>query len=305
MYTGETPVLFLIFNRPDNTYKVFKEIQKAKPRKLYVAADGPRENKPGEKELCQETRQIIQQVDWDCEVHTLFRDKNLGCGKAVSSAITWFFEQVEEGIVLEDDCVPHQSFFFFCQEMLKKYRHDTRVMHICGSNFQFGKVRGDGTYYFSKAVNVWGWASWRRAWQLYDFDIKSYQALIDQNILHNVFGDKNIQNNYKRTFTYIHRGTWDNWDQQWVYAVYANNGLSIVPNRNLISNIGYGNSASAEYYEDDRFINMPREEITELIPPTFMVPDREADEYYHNKVFTHPPLPKRIRRKLRKILHTL
>ena len=302
MYRGATPVLFLIFNRPDKTQRVFDEIRKAKPQQLFIAADGPRPHMPGEAEKCQITRKIIDQIDWDCQVETLFRDQNLGCGEAVSSAIDWFFDQAEEGIILEDDCLPHPSFFYFCQEMLNRYRDDTRVMHVGGSNFQFGQVRGDGSYYFSRVVNVWGWATWRRAWALYDFNIKSYPELLEKNILNDIFCSKKFAKSFRRTFGNVYHGIWDNWDQQWIYTLYSNNGLSVIPNKNLISNIGFGADASADYHENDRYINMPTEEIAEIVPPTFMVPNREADEYYHNKVFTHPPLPRRIKRKIKRLI---
>ena len=301
MYNRNTPVLFLIFNRPDKTQQVFEEIRKAKPRQLFVAADGPRESVAGETGKCQDTRKIIEQVDWDCEVNTLYRDQNLGCGKAVSSAIDWFFEQVEEGIILEDDCLPDQSFFYFCQEMLKKYQDDTRVMHVSGSNFQFGRIRGDGSYYFSKVANVWGWATWRRAWKLYDFDIKSYPKLLGDNILNDIFYTNKMIKAHARTFGNVYHRVWDNWDQQWIYVLYTNYGLSIIPNKNLVANIGFGTEASAKYYKNDQYISVPTEEITEIVPPTFMVPDREADEYFYNEVFAPLPLPQRIKRKIKKL----
>ena len=302
MYDRTTPVLFLIFNRPDNTQRVFDEIRKAQPQHLFVAADGPRASVAGEADRCHATRAIIQQVDWECEVTTLYRDRNLGCGKAVSQAISWFFEQVAEGMILEDDCVPHPSFFYFCQEMLRYYRFDTRVMHISGSNFQFGQVRGDGSYYFSRVANVWGWATWRRAWNVYDFNIKSYLKLLEDNILSDIFDTKSMAKWHARTFGNVYHRTWDNWDQQWIYAFYTNHGLSIIPNKNLITNVGFGDDASAEYHGDDQYINMPREEITDIVHPTFIVPNREADEYFYTKVFHRSPFTKRARKKIRKLI---
>ncbi len=304
MYERKVPVLFIVFNRPDKTQQVLDKIREAKPEKLFVAADGPREHKPEDKEMCEKTRKIIQQVDWDCEVKTLFRDKNSGgSGMGVSGALQWFFDQVEEGIILEDDCVPNMSFFYFCQEMLKKYRYDNRVMHISGSNFQFGNTRGDGTYYFSKVVNVWGWATWKRAWKYFDYEMKLYPALIENRVMRNVYASPKIQKEYERTFGYAFDGTWKCWDRRWMQAVYVNNGLSIIPNKNLISNIGFGKDASDEYYEDDKVIMMPTEKITTIKDPSFVVPDREADEYYHKHAFVHPPLFKRVKRKLHKMLH--
>ena len=159
-----TPVLFLIFNRPELTEKVFQKIQDAQPKYLFVAADGPRDNKYGEKDLCEKTRAVVlENITWECEVKTLFRTENLGCRTAVSSAINWFFENVEEGIILEDDTVPDNSFFSYCQALLEKYRNHEQIMMITGDNFQDGIKRGNGSYYFSRYVHIWGWASWRRA----------------------------------------------------------------------------------------------------------------------------------------------
>lgn len=165
------PVLFLIFNRPDTTRKVFAEIRRAKPARLYIAADGPRKERTTDIALCEQTRDIINEIDWPCQSYTLYRKENLGCKLAVSSAINWFFEREESGIILEDDCLPHPTFFKFCEIMLERYKDDTRVMHIGGSNFQEGMIRGDGDYYYSKWTPVWGWASWRRAWKNYDVNM--------------------------------------------------------------------------------------------------------------------------------------
>jgi len=153
----KAPVLLLIFNRPDTTQLVFNKIRKARPAELYIAADGPRKNQPDDPENCRKAREILRQVDWDCKISTLFREENLGCKIGVSSAIDWFFSEVEEGIILEDDCVPDQSFFQFCQELLARYRDDKRVMMISGDNFQFGRRRTDYSYYFSQYVHIWGW----------------------------------------------------------------------------------------------------------------------------------------------------
>lgn len=166
-----TPILLLIFNRPNKTSQVFEQIRKAKPPKLYVSGDGPRKGYEGEEEKIKSAREIVSRVDWSCEVKTLFRDKNLGCKEGVSSAITWFFEQEEQGIILEDDCVPHLDFFTFCESLLVRYAGDDRVSVITGNNFQNGKIRGSASYYFSKYIHVWGWATWRRAWKHYQGDI--------------------------------------------------------------------------------------------------------------------------------------
>ena len=167
----KTAVLFLLFNRPDTTTHVFEKIRQIKPQRLYVASDGPRESYDGEIEKVIKAREIASKVDWPCELKTLFRDKNLGCKKGVSSAITWFFEHEEQGIILEDDCIPNLDFFNFCENLLIRYSRDKRIFTITGSNFQNGKWRGDASYYFSKKFHCWGWATWKRAWKLYQGDI--------------------------------------------------------------------------------------------------------------------------------------
>src|SRR5262249_47548369 len=164
----KVPVLFLVFNRPETTARVMEAIRAAGPERLYVAADGPRDSKTGEAEHCAEVRQLAMNVDWPCDVRTLFRDRNLGCRRAVSSAITWFFEQEPEGIILEDDCLPSFDFFPYCAELLERYRDDERVMAICGSAYADVSSDYPHSYYFSYYADMWGWATWRRAWLHYD-----------------------------------------------------------------------------------------------------------------------------------------
>lgn len=180
----KTPIAFIIFNRPDTTARVFAEIAKAKPPKLLVVADGARSNRQGEAEKVAATRAIIEQVNWPCEVITNFSDKNLGCKNRVSTGIDWVFEQVPEAIILEDDCLPDPSFFRFCEEMLEKYRDDQRIGMISGDNLQFGRRRNNDSYYFSRYVHIWGWASWRDKWQSsYDVRMKKWPEVRDGNWL--------------------------------------------------------------------------------------------------------------------------
>jgi len=170
-----TPVLFLVFNRLDTTKKVFQVIKKAKPPRLYIAADGPRETKEGEAERVKAVRDyVMSNMDWECEVKTLFREKNLGCGKAVSEAITWFFENEEMGIILEDDCLPTQSFFWFCEELLIRYKHEEKIMQINGSSF-LPNIDIKESYFFSKYNHIWGWASWRRAWKHFHMQYPNWE----------------------------------------------------------------------------------------------------------------------------------
>lgn len=275
--TLTTPVLFLIFNRPDTTQKVFNAIRQAKPKQLFVAADGPREGKEVEKEKCKQVKRIVEQVDWDCEVETLFRDKNLGCKIAVSFAIDWFFKNVEEGIILEDDCLPSQSFFWFCQELLEYYQNDTRVMHISGDNFQFGRIRGEGSYYFSKYSHVWGWATWRRAWKHYDVNMKNFVKFKREGQINNIFNIEQQRSYWSKIFQLTYEGKIDSWGYIWTYTCFINNGLSVLPNVNLVSNIGFNRDSLHTKDENSIFSKMKTKEIMEIKHPKFVLTDREAD----------------------------
>lgn len=282
-----TPVLFIIFNRPEPTQQVFSAIRQAQPTRLYVAADGPRPNR-NEVDICEQTRSIIQQVDWDCEVKTLFRSENVGCGLGPKTAIDWLFEQEEEGIILEDDCLPSVSFFRYCTELLEKYRHDTRVMHIGGSNFQYGYVPDpDYSYYFSYFSHEWGWATWRRAWQLYDYQISTYPEIKRKGYLDRYFSTF-LEKKYRlsKTDKTLRGNNVNWWDYQWDYAKFVNNGLSIIPNKNLITNIGFGDDAThTKSSRDVRGSNLAKELSFPLKHPPFMLRNDRADRRYFKKFF--------------------
>ncbi len=273
-YNKNTPVLFLLFNRPDTTQLVFEAIRKAKPNKLYIAADGPRTFE--ENGMCNETRNIATaNIDWDCSVFTLFREKNLGCRYAVSSAITWFFENESEGIILEDDCLPSDSFFGFCSSLLEKYRNDDRIGHIGGVNFQFDNIRGDGSYYFSKLPHIWGWASWRRVWKDYDVTMKSFPEFKANKHLDNI--EPHIYKNYWiDIFETTYNGELNTWDTQYTYQHLINNRLAVLPNINLISNIGFGINATHTIHYGI-LANIPNKNIEEIKHPKFLLPDLSAD----------------------------
>lgn len=238
------PVLFLIFNRPEATRQTFAEIRKYQPRQLFVAADGPRRSTQNEPQLCEQTRRLItDNVDWDCKVSTLFRDENLGCEQAVSSGITWFFQNVEEGLILEDDCLPDPSFFVFCEAMLNKYRDDKRIGTISGDNFQRGNQRGSSSYFFSKYFHCWGWATWRDRWQLYQNSLYENSSEI-ANVIQNyptVFGE---QKYWESVFIRTHERKIDTWDYRFQYALWKTKVLSILPQVNLVENIGFTEEAT-------------------------------------------------------------
>lgn len=256
----QTPVLLLIFNRPSVTQVVLESLRGVRPTTLYIAADGPRRGNDDDVRLCAEARRAVTAVDWECGIQTFFRDENAGCAVNVSEAITWFFEHVEEGIVLEDDCVPGRSFYRFCTELLARYREDPRIMHIAGANFQYGRRRGRTSYYFSKYPNVWGWASWRRAWKHYDFSLRPSWKLDDT------------------------------WDTQWQLSIEKAAGLSVVPGVNLVKNIGVGPGATHTSAQI-RAASLDAEEMHfPMVHPREIVVDRSADiftYYAHHRLVKH------------------
>ena len=295
----KVPVLFLIFNRPETTQQVFDEIRKAQPAQLFVAADGPRKDRPADKELCKKTRDIIQQVDWDCKVFTRFQDENLGCKIGVSSAIDWFFSNVEEGIILEDDCVPDQSFFPFCQELLEKYRDDERVMMISGMNYLFNKIEMDDSYFFSRSYDIWGWATWKRAWSYYDLTMSDWPDYNYQNFLNHIYCHTKIANFLQNMFQKTYSNKIDTWDIQWVFACVINNGLAICPKYNLISNIGIiGSHANNLSQFDNRFHFMPVKAInvTNICHPLNVIPNITLDKISFDEITKSESIPEKIRR---------
>lgn len=279
MYQTQSPVLFLVFNRPSTTKLVFEEIRKAKPKKLYIAADGSRKNNASDIEKCREVKEIVAVIDWECEVKTLYRDKNLGCKYAVSSAIDWFFENEPAGIILEDDCLPGNDFFRFCDEMLSYYNDDARVRFIAGSNFQDGVPRSDGSYYFSKLSHVWGWASWRRAWKDYDVELDKYREIDGFKTFYNIFKDNLLAEDWSSFLKQLHNNEIDTWDYQWAITNMFNNGLSVMPNVNLISNIGFGDDAT-HTFSSNGFDALATQQLEDkIIHPTLMLANGEADYY--------------------------
>jgi hypothetical protein len=281
----KTPILFLVFNRPDTTQQVFEVIRKIKPAKLYVAADGPRLDKEGEKEKCEAVRKIATRIDWDCELTTLFREENLGCGKAVSEAITWLFDHVEEGIILEDDCLPAESFFYYCNELLHMYRNDEKIMHIGGSNFQNGIKRGRGDFYFSSIPHIWGWATWKRAWDKYDFNMNGYSDHGCIEILNKLYRQNHIINYWLNIYNAMSRGMIDTWDYQWHYTLLINNGMSISPNINMVRNIGFGINATHTTEENKLVSDLPIFEVTNLNHPVKIILSKIADAYTYKHIY--------------------
>lgn len=247
----ETPILFIVFNRPYETSKVFDIIKNIRPNQLFIAADGPRPNVSNDIVNCNLVKDIVSNIDWDCDIKTLFREENLGCGVAVSSAINWFFENVDKGIILEDDCLPNSDFFSFCNEMLNYYKEELSVMHISGNCYANGFTNEN--YYFTRLPFIWGWATWKRAWINYDFDLKYTLPEEKKLIIKKAFDNYEIVEYWDRILKDFHLSPESyTWDYQWFLTIWKNEGLVIQPNINLVENIGFGTEAthttSSEHY---------------------------------------------------------
>lgn len=271
------PVAFFIFNRPDLTQQVFQSIAQAKPEKLFVVADGPRTEE--EEEICCQTREIIKQINWDCQLFTNFSDRNLGCKERVASGLRWVFSEVEEAIILEDDCLPTSSFFRFCQTLLDYYRYDTRIYAISGDNFQQGQRRTDHSYYFSRYFHCWGWASWRRVWQQFESQM---QGLNKEEILERTslaFENPHEQEYWIDQFTQTYDGKINSWAYLWFYTCLSHSGLTILPEDNLVSNIGSRQDGTHTKDTNSPLANLPTNDIWQIQHPPTIVRHRTADDF--------------------------
>lgn len=303
------PILLVTFVRLDTTLQVLKEIRKYRPSKLYISSDYGREGKfladknMSEKEWVDEIRKtLLQSIDWECEVKTQFLPKNLGCKEGVSSAISWFFENEEMGIILEDDTLPNQSFFYFCEEMLERYKDNNSIFMVSGwSALDFDQEAKDSLkedYFFSKYNHIWGWASWRRAWQLYQkefFDFENEFAKLD-------FDSKEEKKVWYKTFKAYSNGKINTWDYPWTYTIWKNQGVSIYPKNNMIQNIGLNRSDATHTGGESKFENMKTYEIQNpLIHPTKIARNQWVDMRNFNNVFKLSII-KKIKQKIFRIM---
>jgi hypothetical protein len=282
-----TPVAFIIFNRPETTARVFAAIAKARPAKLLLIADGPRADHPEDAAKCAATRAVVQRVDWPCEVLTNFSETNLGCKTRPASGLNWAFENVEEAIILEDDCLPHPTFFRYCEELLEHYRDDERVMMISGTNL-LGEWKSENqSYQFTNWGGNWGWASWRRAWRFFDGELKSWPEVRDSRFLHDWFHDSELAAYWEKIFDAVYNGDVDStWDYQWLLACWIQHGLRVFPEKNLVSNIGFDSDAT-HTSGDSPMANIPaHEQRFPLRHPTAMIRCVAADQQLQEKFYS-------------------
>lgn len=275
-YSTRTATVFLVFNRPDVTARVFERIREARPPILLIVCDGPRAEKSGEATKVQAVRDLIDRgVDWPCKVFRNYSDVNLGCRQRVASGLNWAFSIVEEAIILEDDCLPENSFFWYCDEMLERYRNDSQVMHISGYSFLDSKSDRQ-SYWFSRHIWIWGWATWRRAWSLYDSDIDNWDT-------HQKEFNASFSSNWEKAYWLpVLRASIgkqaSTWDHAWIFTCRALNGLGIFPASNLIRNLGFGHDATHTSAELNRLPMTTRALASPLCHPKNKRVNRLRDE---------------------------
>jgi hypothetical protein len=287
-----TPIAFLIFKRPEETSSVFEMIKKIKPKTLLIVADGPR-NKD-ESILCEKTRRIVSKIDWPCEVLHNYSETNLGCKRRISTGLDWVFKNVERAIILEDDCLPDLSFFSFCEDLLEKYSDDNRIMHIGGINVEeINKPESTDledqrkcSYHFSNIAQIWGWATWKRAWDKYDVNMKDWPKIKSDNGLQKLIKNIPVVDYFTYLYERMYRGELDTWDAAWTYTCMKEGGLCIVPRLNLVRNIGFGNGATHSISNKGYVGEMNTKQITfPLNHPDKQEVDVRADQYVYKKVF--------------------
>ena len=274
----DVPVLFCIFNRPELTRQVFERIRAAQPRVLLVVSDAARNDREGEDDQVARARAVIADVDWDCEVKTNFADQNMGCKARIATGVTWAFEHAEELIILEDDCLPDPSFFFYCADLLSRYRDRPDVMMISGNNFQPASVT-EASYYFSHWTHIWGWATWKRAWQHFDVDVSDWPARRDENFFEYIFPSAPDQQHWQQVMDNQHAGLIDTWDFPWTYACWKSGGLTVLPARNLVTNIGFGEDATHTTDAESKLAGLPTFPMLEIVHPERIQRNEIADQY--------------------------
>lgn len=276
----KTPVLLIVFNRPHKAIQVFEKIRQVRPPKLFIVADGPRPNRPGEEELVRQCRAIKDLVDWDCDLKFNFAETNMGCRDRIASGITWVFEHVDELIILEDDCVPNLTFFRFCQELLEKYRDDNRIFSIGGYNYDHCEPF-DESYAFSKVFAEWGWATWKRAWKFFDITMSQWPVFKQDRYFKNVlanYGHTNKDVNWSNDFQFAYDNIYNSWALRFSVNSLANHGLHITPKVNLVRNTGF--ESGGQHQQVPYLWNLYMDEALDfpLVYPDIILPlDRLVD----------------------------
>jgi hypothetical protein len=261
-------VLLIVYNRPEKTKKILKKLEIAKPPRLYIAADGPNTLKINDSYLVKETRKIIQTVRWKCKVHYLLRSNNLGCKYAVSQGIDWFFKHETKGIILEDDCLPNQDFFIFCENLLNYHKRNKKIFSITGTNFYKKSLVKDASYYFSIFPNVWGWATWRRSWKYYDVEMKFWPKYKKTKEWKKFFNENYKRKFFEKAFDQSFNNKINTWDYQFTALSFMLGGLTATPTKNLIKNIGFGSNSTFNKNSKHRLANLKTQSLKKIYHPS-------------------------------------
>ncbi len=299
----DTPVVLVVFNRAETTRRVLAQIRAARPRQLFIVADGPRANRPDDAERCAAVRALIDgEIDWACDVRRNVAESNLGCARRVSSGLDWVFSHVEEAIILEDDCLPDETFFPFCAELLGRYREKQRVAQIAGCSFQKSGLLEGPSYYFSRYPHCWGWATWRRAWQYYDYGMQSWRSSRGESWLAGQFEHVSERQFWVERLDATARNQIDSWAYRWTSAVWARGDLSVLPYQNLVVNIGFGGDATHPQTLSEAATPPVVPLAFPLVHPVSINRDVTADEYTSRLLFQPASRATRLRRRIRKII---
>lgn len=278
------PIAYFVFNRPEITKQSFAVLKKQKPFELFIIADGPRLEHTNDQKKCSEVRKIVEHIDWPCKVYRNYAKTNLGLKQRIESGLNWVFERVEKAIILEDDCIAHPDFFNFCSILLDRYYNNKKVSAITGNNFQKGKWRGNASYYFSINAHCWGWATWRRAWKQYQGDIPFWPEWSKKKSWLDLFPDKIERYYWQNIFDQVYEGKIDSWAYPWTASIWYNGGLTVTPNSNLVSNIGFGLDATHTTNFNIEFSRTPVKNLGHIKHPKIIERNLDADKwtfYYH------------------------
>lgn len=273
----KTPIALFIFNRPDFTLQLVSILRILQPETLFVIADGPRQNTPTDILLCSQTRQVIEGIDWSCELIKKYSDVNLGCRNSIPKGLDFVFKHVESCVILEDDCIPNLSFFKFCEELLHFYRDNQTIMTISGHRSDGPNELDSDSYFFSKYPNIWGWATWKNRWEKYELEMTRWPEFRDKSWLNGILKTRDAQKYWTRIFDKMLNGL-NTWDYAWVFACWVHGGLSIRPKVNMITNIGFGEGATHTHQKGWEFkFSSATEMPFPLLHPKFLEIDEEAD----------------------------
>ena len=302
-YKCTSPVLIIIFNRPNFVKKLIDTLRQVRPSKIYVVADGPREGVSEDLDKCYQAKKQIDEIDWECDIQKKYSEINLGCGLNPSEGISWALSRSEKVIILEDDCLPNIDFFKYCDELLDLYLDDERIMMISGNNHTFGKFNFNHSYEFTHHTQTYGWGTWRRAWNRYDLTMKIWPEYRTLTWLQEKTGSKKSAEFWYRIFEMCYQNELESaWDYQWTFCCWINQGLNIIPKENLVTNVGFNSEGTHEIDPDHLIAEVPVNQIDfPLVHPLIFQNNKKLDRVIQSVIYT-PPIYKRIFNKLAKII---